>query len=129
MPPEVGYAVEALSLGHWGYVLKSSAPDELVDAIHAVVRGDTFVTPKIAGSVIEQLRKKTPSASKVELGDRERQVLQLIAEGRTSKEIGAVLNISARTVEFHRNNIAEKTGLKTTAELARYAVRIGIIGE
>ena len=63
----------------------------------------------------------------MELGDRERQVLQLIAEGRTFKEIAEVLNISARTVEFHRNNITEKTGLRTTAELSRYAVRIGII--
>ena len=129
MHPEVGYATEALSLGNCGYVLKSSAADELIDAIRAVVRGDTYVTPRIAGSVIEHFRKTKADPSRVEMSDRERQILQLIAEGRTFKEIATILNISARTVEFHRNRIGEKTGLRSTAELARYAVRIGILRE
>ena len=128
MHPEVGYAVKALSLGSCGYVLKSSAADELIDAIRAVVRGDTYVTPRIAGSVIEHFRKAKSDPSHVEMSDREREVLQLIAEGRTFKDIATILDISPRTVEFHRNRIAEKTGFRTTAELARYAVRIGIVG-
>jgi DNA-binding NarL/FixJ family response regulator len=127
MHPEVGYATEALSLGNCGYVLKSSAADELIDAIHAVVRGDTYVTPRIAGSVIQHIQKTKAGPPNVEMSNRERQVLQLIAEGRTFKEIATILNISPRTVEFHRNRIAEKTGFRTTAELARYAARIGII--
>jgi len=129
MHPEVGYAVNALAMGNCGYVLKSSAADELIDAIHAVLRGDSYVTPRIAGSVIEHLRNQNSVAANVEMSDRERQILQLIAEGRTFKEIATVLNISPRTVEFHRNRIADKTGLRTTAELARYAVRIGVIDE
>jgi DNA-binding NarL/FixJ family response regulator len=127
MHPDVGYATAALSLGSCGYVLKSSAADELMDAIHAVVRGETYVTPRIAGAVIEQLRKPKPDLPHIEMTARERQILQLIAEGRTFKEIATILNISPRTVEFHRNKIAEKTGFRTTAELARYAVRIGIL--
>jgi DNA-binding NarL/FixJ family response regulator len=98
-----------------------------MDAIHAVVRGETYVTPRIAGAVIEQLRKPKPDVPHIDMTARERQILQLIAEGRTFKEIATILNISPRTVEFHRNRIADKTGFRTTAELARYAVRIGIL--
>jgi DNA-binding NarL/FixJ family response regulator len=129
MHPDIGYATEALSLGGSAYVLKSSAADELADAIRAVMRGDTYVTPKIAGAVEENLRKRTPGRAHVELSPREREILQLIAEGRTFKEIAAMLSISPRTVEFHRNRIAEKTGRKTMADLTRYAIRIGVVAE
>jgi DNA-binding NarL/FixJ family response regulator len=129
MHPEVSYAVNALAMGNCGYVLKSSAADELVDAIHAVVRGDCYLTSRIAGSVIDYLRNHKTEMSAVEISDRERQILQLIAEGRTFKEVATMLNISVRTVEFHRNNISAKTGFRSTAELARYAARIGIVNE
>jgi DNA-binding NarL/FixJ family response regulator len=129
MHPDVGYALEALSLGSCAYVLKGSAADDLPDAIRAVMRGETYVSPKIAGSVTENLQKRTPRRTQVELSAREREILQLIAEGRTFKEIAALLNISPRTVEFHRNKIADKTGRKTMADLTRYAVRIGIVTE
>jgi DNA-binding NarL/FixJ family response regulator len=129
MHPDIGYAMEALSLGGSAYVLKNSAGDDLPEAIRAVMRGETFVSPKISGSVTENLRKRTPRKTQVDLSAREREILQLIAEGRTFKEIAAMLNISPRTVEFHRNKIADKTGRKTMADLTRYAVRIGIVTE
>lgn len=129
MHPDIGYATEALALGDSAYVLKSSAADELSDAIHAVMGGETYVSPKIAASVMENLGKRKPGVSNGELSAREREVLQLIAEGKTFKEIASILSISPRTVEFHRNRIAEKTGRRTMADLTRYAVRLGIIAE
>jgi DNA-binding NarL/FixJ family response regulator len=129
MHPDIGYATEALTLGNSAYVLKSSAADELSDAIHAVMRGEMYVTPKIAASVMENLGKRKPGLSNGELSSREREVLQLIAEGKTFKEIASILSISPRTVEFHRNRIADKTGRRTMADLTRYAVRLGIIAE
>jgi DNA-binding NarL/FixJ family response regulator len=129
MHPDIGYATEALNLGNAAYVLKSSAADELSDAIHAVMRGETYVTPRIAASVMENLRKSKPGKPSGELSVREREILQLIAEGKTFKEIASILTISPRTVEFHRNRIAEKTGQRTMADLTRYAVRLGIVAE
>jgi DNA-binding NarL/FixJ family response regulator len=129
MHSDVGYATEAMALGNAAYVVKSSAAEELPAAIHAVMRGDTYISPKIAASVTENLQRRSSGGSKGELSAREREVLQLIAEGKTFKEIAAALSISPRTVEFHRNRIAEKTGRRTMADLTRYAVRLGIIAE
>jgi len=129
MHPDVGYATEALSLGGCGYVIKASAADELPIAIHSVMRGETYVSPKIAPQVLENLSKSKHGVVAGDLSAREREVLQLIAEGKTFKEIASLLNISPRTVEFHRNRIAEKTGGKTMAELTRFAVRLGIVAE
>lgn len=128
MHPDIGYATEALNLGNSAYVLKSSAADELSDAIHAVMRGEIFITPRIEASV-ENLRKRKQGKTSGDLSVREREILQLIAEGKTFKEIASLLSISPRTVEFHRNRIAEKTGRRTMADLTRYAVRLGIITE
>jgi DNA-binding NarL/FixJ family response regulator len=129
MHPDIGYATEALSFGGCAYVLKSSAATELPDAILAVMRGDLYITPRIELAVLDNLRKRTTGRAQAELSPREREILQLIAEGRTFKEIAALLSISPRTVEFHRNRIAEKTGGKTMADLTRYAVRIGVVSE
>jgi DNA-binding NarL/FixJ family response regulator len=129
MHPDIGYATEALALGSCGYVLKSSAADELATAIQAVVRGETYISPKIAAPVLENLQKRAPGKANAELSPREREILQLIAEGRTFKEIAGMLSISPRTVEFHRNRIADKTGRKTMADLTLYAVRLGIVSE
>jgi DNA-binding NarL/FixJ family response regulator len=129
MHQDIGYAMEALGFGNSAYVLKRSAANELPDAIHAVMRGEMYISPKIAATVTENLHKKKSGDSKGELSPREREVLQLIAEGKTFKEIGSTLSISPRTVEFHRNRIAEKTGRRTMADLTRYAVRLGIIAE
>ena len=127
MHPDIGYATEAVALGNSAYVLKSSAADELPDAIHAVMRGEHYVSPRIASSVEEDLLRRKPGKTRIELSGREREILQLIAEGKTFKEIASTLSISPRTVEFHRNRISEKTGLRTMADLTRHAVRLGII--
>ena len=127
MHPDIGYATEALSLGNAAYVLKGAAAEELPRAIDAVMRGEMYVSPKIKASVTENLQKKMPGKAGAELSAREREILQLIAEGKTFKEIASLLSISPRTVEFHRTRITEKTGRRTMADLTRYAVRLVII--
>lgn len=123
---DVGLATEAFRLGAAGYVLKLAAGEELAGAIREVLAGRTYVTPRIAGEVMQSLMN--PEASgQVQLTIREREVLQLLAEGKTLKEIGAILEMSPRTAEFHKNNLVAKTGLRTTAELARYAARHGLV--
>lgn len=123
---DVGLATEAFRLGAAGYVLKLAAGEELAGAIREVLAGRTYITPRIAGEVMQNLMN--PEASgQVQLTIREREVLQLLAEGKTLKEVGALLNMSPRTAEFHKNNLVAKTGLRTTAELARYAARHGLV--
>jgi len=123
---DVGLATQAVRLGASGYVLKHSASEELVTAVRAAQAGQTYITPRIANEVLQNLMNGTKNEGSV-LTSREREVLQLLAEGRTLKEAAAVLHVSARTIEFHSNNIADKTGLRTTAELARYAAREGLV--
>lgn len=123
---DAGLATEAFRLGAAGYVLKLAAGEELTGAIREVVAGRTYITPRIAGEVVQRLMN--PDASgQVQLTIREREVLQLLAEGKTLKEIGALLDMSPRTAEFHKNNLVLKTGLRTPAELARFAARHGLV--
>jgi DNA-binding NarL/FixJ family response regulator len=125
---DVSLATRAFRLGAAGYVLKHAATEELLTAIREVLIGRTYITPRIADKVLQNLMV-TPedrSTPKAELSQREREVLQLIAEGKTMKEAATALDVSPRTVEFHKKNIMDKTGLRTTAELSRYAVRSGI---
>ena len=124
---DVGLATEAFRLGAVGYVLKQAAAEELAGAIRQALAGRTYITPLIAGDVMQNLMNPSEVPGQVQLTIREREVLQLLAEGKTLKEIGWVLSVSPRTVEFHKNNIAAKTGLRTTAELARYAARHGLV--
>lgn len=124
---EVGLATEAFRLGAAGYVLKVAAGEELVTAIREVAAGRTYITPRIAGDVMQNLMNPVEESGQALLTIREREVLQLLAEGKTLKEIGSLLNVSPRTAEFHKNNLVAKTGLRTTAELARYAARHGIV--
>lgn len=124
---DVGLATEAFRLGAAGYVLKQAAAEELVGAIKEALAGRTYITPLIASDVLQNLINPSAASGQAQLTNREREVLQLLAEGKTLKEIGAVLNVSPRTAEFHKNNIAAKTGLHTTAELARYAARLGLV--
>ena len=123
------YAEDAFEAGASGFVLKHAAPSELVTAIREALKGRTYVTPLIAGDLIrafqegaspekEGLRKTSP---------REREILQLLAEGRSGKEIAAILGISPRTVEFHKYRMMEKLHIKSNAELVQYAVKHGII--
>jgi DNA-binding NarL/FixJ family response regulator len=116
---------EALRLGASGYVLKSSAAHELKQAIHEALRGRSYITPLVTrdavGSLIErQIRRR-------ELTIRQREVLQLLAEGRSMKEIGAILNLKPRTVAFHKYKMMEQLGLKTSAELVQFAVKQGMV--
>ena len=129
--PDVALATQAFRAGASGYVLKHAAAEELVGAIRDALEGRTYITPRIANEVLQNLMAHPGDTGGhgADLTAREREVLQLLAEGKIVKEIAAVLNISPRTVEFHKNNITTKTGLRTNAELARYAVRLGIVSE
>jgi len=126
MHPDVSYATEALEAGASGYVLKHSAPDELVNAVREALAGRTYITPRVAGAVLEALRKGE-SSSEVRLTSRQTEVLQLVAEGKSAKEVAAILNLSPRTVESHKYAIMEELGVKTTAELVQYAVKKGLV--
>jgi DNA-binding NarL/FixJ family response regulator len=129
MHPDVAYAASAFDAGASGYVLKHSAPAELVTAIHEVLAGRTYVTPRIAGELMQAYREGTAGQDRtVEMTPRQREVLQLLAEGQSAKEIASQLGISTRTVEFHKYRMMEDLGIKTVAELIRYAVKHGISG-
>jgi DNA-binding NarL/FixJ family response regulator len=119
---------EAFRDGASGYVLKGGGVDELVKALQCVARGGTYVTP-LLGDLISTLisvgsQQKVRSAS---LTSRQREVLRLLAEGRTMKEIGQLLNITTRTTESHKYEIMRNLGVKTTAELIRYAIRVNLV--
>jgi DNA-binding NarL/FixJ family response regulator len=129
MHKDVAYARRALESGASGFVLKHSAPAELVDAIRAALDGKTYLTPALAGEVLQAMKRdpekiRSPAAS---LTPRQREILQLLAEGRSAKEIGAALGISARTVEFHKYQMMESLGLRTNAELVHFAIKHGIV--
>ncbi len=128
MHPDVTYAASAFEAGASGYVLKHSAPSELTTAIQSALQGRTYVTPLLAGELM-QFYKERPEQSNAELGKltpRQREVLQLLAEGHSAKEIASIINISARTVEFHKYRIMDALGITNGAELVKYAIRHGI---
>ncbi|MEA3275177.1 MAG: response regulator transcription factor [Pseudomonadota bacterium] len=116
--------LEALEAGAAGYVLKDNSFEELVQAVQAVVAGATFVTP----SVREKLRKlQRQGKTAASLSKREREVIKLIAQGRSSKEIGRIMDISPRTVDTYRKRLMDKLDLHTLADVVRYAVRTGMV--
>jgi DNA-binding NarL/FixJ family response regulator len=128
MHPDVTYAIRAFEAGASGYVLKHSAASELITAIHEATRGRTYVTPMIAGELVQSYMEgarhrpdKTPS-----LTQRQREILQLLAEGRSAKEIASIMNISPRTVEFHKYTIMSKLNLKSSLALIQFAIKHGI---
>ena len=129
MHPEADLATEAFRVGASGYVLKSSAAKELQTAINEALKGRTYVTPRIAKEVLEGLmRQPTEEADRFQaLTPRQREVLQLLAEGHTSKEIGGILNVSTKTVEFHKGRIKTELGLRSIAELTQFAVKRGLV--
>jgi DNA-binding NarL/FixJ family response regulator len=128
MHPDVAYAVSAFKAGASGYVLKHSAPDELITAIREALKGRTYVTPLIAGKLLHSYQSGSHSGTDtvLSLSSRQREVVQLLAEGRSAKEIAVILNISTRTVEYHKQQMMADLGIKTSAELVRYAVKQGI---
>lgn len=129
MHRDVAYARRAMDAGATGYVLKHSASKELVTAVRDALRGQTYVTPLIAGELLQAYREGNlgPTDTAHRLTPRQREVLQLFAEGRSAKEVAALLKISIRTAEFHKARIFEALGLQTTAELVQYTIRNGII--
>lgn len=123
------YDLAAEALRHWAsaYLLKKSAGSELVKAIRQVLKGNTYVTPKVAQRLLEEfVRNPRPERAKA-LTPRQREVLQLLAEGRTMKEVAAILNVATRTVAFHKYRIMEEYGLKTNSDLVRFAIREHIV--
>jgi DNA-binding NarL/FixJ family response regulator len=127
MNEDADLAAEAFRAGASAYLLKQSAASELMTAIREVVRGRSYLTPLITQGVVTSLLKdERPDSSKV-LTPREVEVLQLLAEGRTMKEIAAVLNITPRTVAFHKYKMMAQLNLKSTAELVRYAMKHHIV--
>ncbi len=129
MHPDVTYLTRALEAGTAGYVLKHSASDELITAIRAALRGEVFISPELQhASVVERMDETRRLLKQtVELTPRQRQVLQLLAEGKSAKEIGALLEISARTVETHKYKIMDDLGVKTTPELVLHAIKLGLV--
>ncbi len=129
MHPDVAYAASAFDAGASGYVLKHSAPDELVTAIQAALQGQTYVTPLIAGKLLHfyEHRASQPVDTGSGLSARQREVLQLLAEGHSVKQIAALLQVSPKTVEYHKYQMMETLGLATLGELIRYAVQHGIV--
>jgi DNA-binding NarL/FixJ family response regulator len=125
MNPDPDLAGEALRLGASGYVLKSSAAQELKQAIQEALRGRSYITPLITRDVVGSLiQQGTP---RHELTTRQREVLQLLAEGKSMKEVAAILDLTPRTVAFHKYRMMEQLRLKTSAELVKFAVREGVV--
>jgi DNA-binding NarL/FixJ family response regulator len=129
MHADVEFGVEALRSGASGYVLKHSASEALSRAIREVLEGRIYVSPRIAVDVLSGFTgtSQEPSKAALKLTQREREVLQLVAEGCTISGIGNILKIAARTVVFHKSNIMDKLGVRTTADLTRSAIRHGLV--
>lgn len=129
MHQEVAYARRALEAGASGYVLKHSAPAELIAAMRAALNGQTYISPVLAGEVFQAMQQGPEKASDpaAKLTPRQREILQLLAEGRSAKEIADALAISPRTVEFHKYQMMESLGLHHSAELVHFAIKHGIV--
>ena len=129
MHRDVAYARRALEAGAVGFVLKHSVSAELVTAIREALQGKTYITPLIAGELLDSYRGGDARSgdSTTRLTVRQREVLQLIAEGLSAKDVAAALKISVRTAEAHKARILEALGLQSTAELVQFAIRSGLI--
>ena len=129
MHPDVAYATMAFEAGASGYVLKRSASRELITAINDAMKERTYVTPMIAGELLQSYKKTQPGQDvfNKKLTHRQEEILQLLAEGHPTKEIANILHISPRTVETHKYNMMQELKLKNTADLVRYAIKQGII--
>jgi DNA-binding NarL/FixJ family response regulator len=130
MHADRAYVRRSIEMGACGYVLKDAEDLDLVGAVKAVARGGSYFSPAVATQLREHL--VTPSAREGEtdltrLTDRERQVLQLIAEGKSNKEVAVILDVGVSTIDSHRKHILEKLGLHNTADLVRFAIRHGLV--
>src|SRR5262252_8465172 len=120
------YVREILRAGARGYLLKDSGDADLVAAVRAVAKGDGYISPSVSGAVLSDYRRHVTDPLNL-LTSREREVLQMIAEGKTNKEIATSLSLSVYTVEAHRGRVMEKLNLHSTGELVRFALRNGLI--
>jgi DNA-binding NarL/FixJ family response regulator len=129
MHADSDYVSEAFRAGASGYLLKRSAASELLTAIQEVMKGRCYVTPLVTREALSPLFGGTTEPRKLSstLTARQREVLQLVAEGRSVKEIAAILRVSGKTVEFHKSALMDRLGIHTTAELTRYAIEHGLI--
>jgi two-component system, NarL family, response regulator NreC len=126
MHKDSAYVREILRAGARGYLLKDSGADDLVKAIRAVAGGESYLSPAVSNAVLDDYRKHVTNPVDL-LTSREREVLQMLAEGKTNKEIAVVLNLSVYTVDAHRGRIMEKLNLHSINELVRFALRNGLI--
>ena len=123
-----GFASEAMRIGASGYLLKSSAASELFHAIEVALEGRTYVTPMIMQDMVTSLANgRQPNEASAKLTTRQREVLQLLAEGHTMKEVANILDLSPRTIAFHKYRIMKALSLKTNADLVQFAIKHGII--
>jgi DNA-binding NarL/FixJ family response regulator len=121
------YCLQALKAGACGYVLKSGADRDLVDACRAALRGETFLYPPTVRALLEAWLEDPSDEPSSDLTVREQEIVKLVAESYTSDEIGRLLHISRRTVERHRENVLAKLGMRDRVQLTRYAIRRGLI--
>ena len=129
MHGDADYVTEAFRAGASGYLLKRAAASELIIAIREVRKGNRYVSPLVTRDALDSWMSDKPSKNRHsgDLTDRQREILQLVAEGRARKEIAAILNISIKTVEFHKAALARELGLESTADFTRYAIEHGMI--
>lgn len=131
MHSEPSFVTEALRIGVSGYVLKQSVGSELLEALTEVLNGKTFVSPMVADQGMpahaDEESEEAPEGFAHTLSLRQREVLQLVAEGKSIKEVAAVLNVSIKTVEFHKTRIMRQLGMRSAAQLTKYAIANGLI--
>ncbi len=131
MYPEDQFAVRAFRAGAAGYILKKAAGTELVSAIRAVHSGESFLHPAVAKAVVDRYvaeqAREGPESLYEQLSDREKEVLKLLAEGRSNREIAELLSLSAKTVMAHRANIMEKLDVHNRTDLVKFAIRVGLV--
>jgi DNA-binding NarL/FixJ family response regulator len=129
MHANFAYLKDALAAGATGYLLKTSAREELLDALRDVIRNRIHVSAGFGEEIVDQFERRPRSitGSPSVLTARQREILQLVAEGRTAKEIAGILNVSIQTVAFHKHQIMQRLGLRTTAELTKYAIQEGLV--
>src|SRR3989338_1325019 len=129
MHNEDQYVLEALKAGVRGYVLKTQASQDLVKAIREVSQGSIYLSPTVTGAVVKAYMEQgeLPSTPSAPLTPREREVLQLVAEGKSTKEVAEILKVEVKTAETHRTNIMKKLDIHDIASLVRYAIRHGLI--
>jgi DNA-binding NarL/FixJ family response regulator len=123
------YVVQALRAGASGYMLKDSATSELELAVHAVARGEIYLSPAISRGIVEDYlqKKTTPDSPLDQLTTRQREILQLIAEGKSSKEIAYILNLNVKTIETHRAQLMRRLNIRDLAGLVKFAIRVGLV--